>query len=143
MESCHDNLRCLGCLAQNQIFGAQDLPKGLSSGTRLSEYTPPRSVLETHPESLPVQPFQASYRLTGGYTLPWKITVSGVYQSIPPQQIGTAACSIVETGACWTYSPNTGAYTPNFGANYTVTNATPNTLGRPLRHPAAASPFRC
>ena len=30
------------------------------------------------------QPFQGSYRVTGGYTLPWKIQVSGVYQSIPP-----------------------------------------------------------
>jgi hypothetical protein len=29
-------------------------------------------------------PFQGSYRVSGGYTFPWKVQVSGVYQSIPP-----------------------------------------------------------
>ena len=33
------------------------------------------------------QPFQANYRVTGGYTFPWKIQLSGVYQSIPPDQL--------------------------------------------------------
>jgi Carboxypeptidase regulatory-like domain len=30
------------------------------------------------------QPFQGSYRVSGGYTFPWKLQLSGVYQSIPP-----------------------------------------------------------
>ena len=30
------------------------------------------------------QPFQGQYRVSGGYTFPWKIQLSGVYQSIPP-----------------------------------------------------------
>jgi hypothetical protein len=30
------------------------------------------------------QPFQGSYRVSGGYTFPWKIQLSGVFQSIPP-----------------------------------------------------------
>jgi hypothetical protein len=30
------------------------------------------------------QPFQGSYRVTGGYTFPWRLQLSGVYQSIPP-----------------------------------------------------------
>ena len=52
------------------------------------------------------QPFQGSYRVTGGYTFPWKIQLSGVYQSIPPDQLQ---------------------------ASYTITNSTlGNTLGRPL-----------
>lgn len=77
------------------------------------------------------QPYLASYRVSGGYTLPWKITVSGVYQSIPPNQIAaTPSC------ACWTYSNANGAYTSAFGANYTVSNTTPgNTLGRSIATP--------
>jgi hypothetical protein len=52
------------------------------------------------------QPFQGSYRVTGGYTFPWKIQFSGVYQSIPPA---------------------------TFNPTYVVTNTSPgNTLGRPL-----------
>jgi hypothetical protein len=52
------------------------------------------------------QPFQGSYRVTGGYTFPWKIQFSGVYQSIPPA---------------------------SFNPTYVVTNTTPgNTLGRPI-----------
>jgi hypothetical protein len=30
------------------------------------------------------QPFQGNYRVSGGYNFPWKIQLSGVYQSIPP-----------------------------------------------------------
>jgi hypothetical protein len=30
------------------------------------------------------QPFQGAYRVSGGYTFPWKLQLSGVYQSIPP-----------------------------------------------------------
>ena len=30
------------------------------------------------------QPFLGSYRVSGGYNFPWKIQLSGVYQSIPP-----------------------------------------------------------
>jgi len=52
------------------------------------------------------QPFQGSYRVTGGYTFPWKIQLSGVYQSIPPA---------------------------TFNPTYVVTSTAPgSTLGRPL-----------
>ncbi len=30
------------------------------------------------------QPFQGQYRVSGGYTFPWRLQLSGVYQSIPP-----------------------------------------------------------
>jgi hypothetical protein len=33
-------------------------------------------------------PFQGSYRVSGGYTFPWQIQVSGVFQSIPPDSVG-------------------------------------------------------
>ena len=32
-------------------------------------------------------PFQGNYRVSGGYTFPWQIQVSGVFQSIPPSDI--------------------------------------------------------
>jgi hypothetical protein len=32
-------------------------------------------------------PFQGNYRASGGYTFPWQIQVSGVFQSIPPTDI--------------------------------------------------------
>jgi carboxypeptidase family protein len=32
-------------------------------------------------------PFQGNYRASGGYTFPWQIQVSGVFQSIPPVEI--------------------------------------------------------
>ena len=52
------------------------------------------------------QPFQGSYRVTGGYTFHWKIQLSGVYQSIPPA---------------------------TFNPTYVVTSTAPgSTLGRPL-----------
>ena len=55
------------------------------------------------------QPFQGQYRVTGGYTFPWKLQLSGVYQSIPPDQMT---------------------------ASYPITNSTPgNTLGRPIATP--------
>ncbi len=78
------------------------------------------------------QPFLASYRVSGGYTLPWKIQVSGVYQSIPPTELAGATPG-------WAYS--NGTYTSNFGANYTITNPGPTsagtttTLGRPIATP--------
>jgi len=34
------------------------------------------------------QPFQGSYRVSGGYTFPAQIQVSGVFQSIPPDSVG-------------------------------------------------------
>lgn len=33
------------------------------------------------------QPFQASYRVSGGYTFPGQIQLSGVFQSIPPDSV--------------------------------------------------------
>jgi hypothetical protein len=82
-------------------------------------------------------PVLASYRLSGGYTLPWKIQVSGVFQSIPPQEI--AGLSTNPNNSNWTYS--NGSYTSAFGANYTITNpsatspGTVTTLGRPIATP--------
>src|SRR6185503_17016406 len=32
-------------------------------------------------------PFQGNYRVSGGYTFPWLIQVSGVFQSIPPTDV--------------------------------------------------------
>jgi hypothetical protein len=78
------------------------------------------------------QPFLASYRVSGGYTFPWKIQVSGVYQSIPPTELAGATPG-------WAYS--NGTYTSNFGANYTITNPSATspgvttTLGRPIATP--------
>ncbi|MGC2161396.1 MAG: hypothetical protein WA634_05790, partial [Silvibacterium sp.] len=78
------------------------------------------------------QPFLASYRVSGGYTLPWKILVSGVYQSIPPTELAGATPG-------WAYS--NGTYTSNFGANYTLPNPSATspgvttTLGRPIATP--------
>jgi Carboxypeptidase regulatory-like domain len=83
------------------------------------------------------QPFLASYRVSGGYTLPWKIQVSGVYQSIPPTEI---AGTLGPNGSNWTYS--NGSYTSAFGSNFTLTNPTTpgapgiaTTLGRPIATP--------
>ena len=81
------------------------------------------------------QPFLASYRVSGGYTLPWKIQVSGVYQSIPPTELAAGGGTIPG----WAYS--NGTYTSNFGANYTITNPSATspgvttTLGRPIATP--------
>ena len=43
------------------------------------------------------QPFLASYRVSGGYTFPWKIQVSGVYQSIPPTELVRAPVGPIPT----------------------------------------------
>ena len=40
------------------------------------------------------QPFQGSYRVSGGYTFPWKIQLSGVYQSIPPDSFQPVISSV-------------------------------------------------
>jgi len=54
------------------------------------------------------QPVLGNYRISGGYTFPWQVQLSGVFQSIPTDPIASIA-------------------------NYTVTNATPGlTLGRPI-----------
>jgi hypothetical protein len=69
------------------------------------------------------QPVMGNYRVSGGYTFPWEIQVSGVFQSLPPDPIagtGAAAGSVAV-------------------ANYTVTNATPGlTLGRPIATPGGS-----
>jgi hypothetical protein len=88
------------------------------------------------------QPFLASYRVSGGYTLPWKIQVSGVYQSIPPTELASSG-TLGPNGSNWTYS--NGAYTSVFGANYTITNPSATspgvttTLGRPIATPGGIS----
>ncbi len=67
------------------------------------------------------QPFLGNYRISGGYTFPWQIQVSGVFQSLPPDP-QTAV------GAAPGAAPAV--------ANFTVTNTTPgNTLGRPIATP--------
>ena len=84
---------------------------GLSIGRTISDWTSntancavvdnPQNLLFCHSN----QPFQGSYRVSGGYTFPWKIQLSGVYQSIPPA---------------------------SFQPTYAVTSTSPgNTLGRP------------
>ena len=69
------------------------------------------------------QPVMGNYRVSGGYTFPWEIQLSGVFQSLPPDPIagtGAAAGSVAV-------------------ANYTVTNATPGlTLGRPIATPGGS-----
>jgi hypothetical protein len=37
------------------------------------------------------QPFLGSYRVSGGYTFPWQVQLSGVFQSIPPDPVATIA----------------------------------------------------
>jgi hypothetical protein len=60
------------------------------------------------------QPFLANYRVSGGYTFPWQVQVSGVFQSLPPDPAAAIA-------------------------NFTVTNATPGlTLGRPIATPGGS-----
>jgi hypothetical protein len=79
------------------------VPAGQGSITQVCTLVDnPQSLLfcETH------QPFQGSYRVSGGYTFPWKFQLSGVYQSIPPD---------------------------SFQPTYAVTSTSPGiTLGRPI-----------
>jgi hypothetical protein len=58
------------------------------------------------------QPFQGQYRVSGGYTLPWKLQLSGVYQSIPPA---------------------------SFQPTLNVTATTQSTLGRPITEGSLAN----
>ena len=50
------------------------------------------------------QPFQGQYRVSGGYTFPWKLQLSGVYQSIPPAYfqptINVTPCGATPTPGC-------------------------------------------
>jgi hypothetical protein len=50
------------------------------------------------------QPFQGQYRVSGGYTFPWKLQLSGVYQSIPPASfqptINVTPCGTTPTPGC-------------------------------------------
>jgi hypothetical protein len=50
------------------------------------------------------QPFQGQYRVSGGYTFPWKLQLSGVYQSIPPAgfqpTINVTPCGTTPTPGC-------------------------------------------
>ena len=84
---------------------------GVSIGRTISNYTGNTAscAVVDNPQSLLFcqsnQPFQGSYRVSGGYTFPWKLQLSGVYQSIPGN---------------------------NFQPTYAVTSASPgSTLGRP------------
>jgi Carboxypeptidase regulatory-like domain len=57
---------------------------------------------ESHP------PFQGSYRVSGGYTFPWKLQLSGVYQSIPPDSFQP------------TYTVTNAAALPSLGRSITA-----------------------
>ena len=50
------------------------------------------------------QPFQGQYRVSGGYTFPWKLQLSGVYQSIPPAYfqptLNITPCGAAPTPGC-------------------------------------------
>jgi len=50
------------------------------------------------------QPFQGQYRVSGGYTFPWKLQLSGVFQSIPPVSfqptINVTPCGATPTPSC-------------------------------------------
>ena len=59
------------------------------------------------------QPFLGNYRVSGGYTFPWQVQVSGVFQSLPPD-VSTAV------------------------ATYTLTAANAATVGSTLGRPIAA-----
>ncbi len=63
-------------------------------------------------------PFLGSYRVSGGYTFPWQIEVSGVFQSIPPDPVAGL-------------SPVTGNPAVSL-ADYPVTSAIATSLGRPI-----------
>ena len=66
------------------------------------------------------QPFLGNYRVSGGYTFPWQLQVSGVFQSLPPDPVAGAGAA---AGA-------------NSLANYSVSDATPGiSLGRPIATP--------
>ena len=68
------------------------------------------------------RPFLGNYRVSGGYTFPWQIQVSGVFQSLPPDPVAAPGAA----GAA-------GAFAL---ANYTVSDATPGlSLGRPIATP--------
>jgi hypothetical protein len=66
------------------------------------------------------QPYLGNYRVSGGYTFPWQIQVSGVFQSIPPDPVAGAGAAA-------------GAFSL---ADYTVSDSTPGiSLGRPIATP--------
>jgi hypothetical protein len=44
-------------------------------------------------------PFQGNYRVSGGYTFPWLIQVSGVFQSIPPADVSATLAVSSATAA--------------------------------------------
>ncbi len=64
-------------------------------------------------------PYLSNYRVSGGYTFPWQLQVSGVFQSVPTTPV-TAGTTVTGSAAIAV-------------ATLPVNNATPgNTLGRPI-----------
>jgi hypothetical protein len=63
-------------------------------------------------------PFLGSYRVSGGYTFPGRIEVSGVFQSIPPDPVAGVSPVIGNTAVSI--------------ADYPVTSAQAVSLGRPI-----------
>ena len=63
-------------------------------------------------------PFLGQYRVSGGYTLPWSVLVSGVFQSIPPEPVVAAS--------------NNSSAVPGNVAVYPARTADAQGLGRPI-----------
>jgi hypothetical protein len=89
------------------------LQAGVSTGRTVTD----NCALVNNPMSLRfcsvTPPFLGNYRVSGGYTFPWQLQVSGVFQSLPPDPVTSIA-------------------------NYTVTNAAAGpSLGRPIATPGS------
>ena len=87
------------------------LQAGVSTGRTVTK----NCALVDNPQTLRFcevrQPFLANYRVSGGYTFPWQLQVSGVFQSIPTDPVATIA-------------------------NYPARNAdAASSLGRPIANP--------
>ena len=90
------------------------LQAGVSTGRTVTK----NCALVDNPQTLRFcevrQPFLGNYRVSGGYTFPWQMQVSGVFQSLPPDPVAAPIGHVL----------------------LTVTNATPGiTLGRPIATP--------
>ena len=87
---------------------------GVSIGRTISNYTSNTAncAVVDNPQNLlfcqSSQPFQGSYRVSGGYTFPWKLQLSGVYQSIPPASFQP------------TYAVTSAVALPSLGRNLTA-----------------------
>jgi hypothetical protein len=99
------------------------LQAGVSTGRTVTK----NCALVNNPMSLRfcevAPPFLGSYRVSGGYTFPWQLQASVVFQSIPPDP----------------FNPQSGGNNTIISlANYPVTNAVAGaSLGRPIATPGS------